>query len=168
MFLNGNVICIKEVEDYKYLGAWISSTKKDFSTRKLRRAESSAWDIARIIKLKPLWISRMPCLGLQRLVSSVLTAAVESVLMYGSESWTLTETLTKRLEQTTRARASCSLFLSQRELDARASSAQPLCYADCLLPRLGYFNLILFYCCVLATAYCNFATIKDNKLFYLN
>ena len=29
--LNGNVI--KEVEDYKYLGAWISSTKKDFSTR---------------------------------------------------------------------------------------------------------------------------------------
>ena len=42
-----------------------------------------------------------------------------------------------------------------------------LCYVDCLLPRLGYFNLILFYCCVLATAYCNFATIKDNKLFYL-
>ena len=29
-------------------------------------------------------------------------------------------------EQTIRARASCSLFLSQRELDARASSAQPM------------------------------------------
>ena len=28
----------------------------------------------------------------------VLTAAVESVLMYGSESWTITETLTKRLD----------------------------------------------------------------------
>ena len=28
----------------------------------------------------------------------VLTAAVESVLMYGSQSWTLTETLTRRLD----------------------------------------------------------------------
>ena len=83
--LNGNVI--KEVEDYKYLGAWISSTKKDFSTRRAR-----AWDIAH--KLKPLWTSRMP----RSTKVGVLTAAVESVLMYGSESWTLTETLTKRLD----------------------------------------------------------------------
>ena len=74
--LNGNVI--KEVEDYKYLGAWISSTKKDFSTMRAR-----AWDIAH----KP----RSTKVG-------VLTAAVESVLMYGSESWTLTEILTKRLD----------------------------------------------------------------------
>ena len=83
--LNGTVI--KEVDDYKYLGAWISSTKKDFSTRRAR-----AWDIAH--KLKPLWTSRMP----RATKVGVLTAAVESVLMYGSESWTLTETLTKRLD----------------------------------------------------------------------
>ena len=83
--LNGNVI--KEVEDYKYLGAWISSTKKDFSTMRAR-----AWDIAH--KLKPLWTSRMP----RSTKVGVLTAAVESVLMYGSESWTLTEILTKRLD----------------------------------------------------------------------
>ena len=85
--LNGNVI--KEVEDYKYLGAWISSTKKDFSTM---RARARAWDIAH--KLKPLWTSRMP----RSTKVGVLTAAVESVLMYGSESWTLTEILTKRLD----------------------------------------------------------------------
>jgi len=83
--IDGSVI--KEVEDYKYLGAWISSTKKDFSTRRAR-----AWDIAH--KLKPLWTSRMP----RATKVGVLTAAVESVLMYGSESWTLTETLTKRLD----------------------------------------------------------------------
>ena len=45
-------------------------------------------------KLKPLWTSRMP----RATKVGVLTAAVESVLMYGSESWTLTETLTKRLD----------------------------------------------------------------------
>ena len=33
--------------------------------------------------------------------------------------------------------------------------------------KAGVFNLIWLYCCALATAYCNFATIKDNKLFYL-
>ena len=82
--LNGNVI--KEVEDYKYLGAWISSTKNDFSTRRAR-----AWDIPH--KLKPTWTSRMP----RATKVGRLTAAVESVLMYGSESWTVTETLTKRL-----------------------------------------------------------------------
>lgn len=82
--IDGSVI--KEVEDYKYLGAWISSTKKDFSTRRAR-----AWNIAH--KLKPLWTSRMP----RATKVGVLTAAVESVLMYGSESWTLTENLTKRL-----------------------------------------------------------------------
>ena len=83
--IDGSVI--KEVEDYKYLGAWISSTKKDFSTRRAR-----AWDIAH--KLKPLWTSKMP----RATKVGVLTAAVESVLMYGSESWTLTDNLTKRLD----------------------------------------------------------------------
>ena len=57
---------------------------------KTRRAR--AWDIAH--KLKPLWTSRMP----RATKVGVLTAAVEAVLMYGSESWTLTETLTKRLD----------------------------------------------------------------------
>ena len=47
-----------------------------------------------LYKLKPLWTSRMP----RATKVGVLTAAVESVLMYGSESWTLTETLTKRLD----------------------------------------------------------------------
>ena len=77
------------LEDYKYLGAWISSTssKKDFNTRRAR-----AWDIAH--KLKPVWTSRMP----RKTKVGVLTAAVESVLMYGSEAWTLTKALTNRLD----------------------------------------------------------------------
>ena len=63
--IDGGVI--KEVEDYKYLGAWISSSKKDFTTRRAR-----AWDIAH--KLKPLWTSKMP----RATKVGVLTAAVES------------------------------------------------------------------------------------------
>ena len=78
---------VKSVDDYKYLGAWISSSKKDFNTRRAR-----AWDIAH--KLKPLWTSNMP----RKTKVGVLTAAVESVLMYGSESWTLTKALTNRLD----------------------------------------------------------------------
>ena len=78
---------VRSVEDYKYLGAWISSSKKDFNTRRAR-----AWDIAH--KLKPLWTSNMP----RKTKVGVLTAAVESVLMYGSESWTLTKALTSRLD----------------------------------------------------------------------
>ena len=82
--INGGVI--KEVEDYKYLGAWISSSKKDFTTRR-----AQAWDIAH--KLKPLLTSKMP----RATKVGVLTAAVESVLLYGNESWTLAAALTKRL-----------------------------------------------------------------------
>ena len=78
---------VRSVEDYKYLGAWISSSKKDFNTRRAK-----AWDIAH--KLKPLWTSNMP----RKTKVGVLTAAVESVLMYGSESWTLTKALTSRLD----------------------------------------------------------------------
>ena len=78
---------VKSVEDYKYLGAWISSSKKDFNTRRAR-----AWDITH--KLKSVWTSRMP----RKTKVGVLTAAVESVLMYGSESWTLTKALTNRLD----------------------------------------------------------------------
>ena len=38
---------VKSVEDYNYLGAWISSSKKDVNTRCAR-----AWDI--VHKLKPV------------------------------------------------------------------------------------------------------------------
>ena len=100
--LNGNVI--KEVEDYKYIGAWISSTKKDFSTRRAR-----AWDIAHT--RKPLWTSRMP----RATKVGVLTAAVESVLMYGSESLTLTETLTKRLDGLYTRLLRCALNVSRKD-----------------------------------------------------
>ena len=78
---------VKSVEDYKYLGAWISSSKKDFYSRCAR-----AWDIAH--KLTPVWTSCMP----SKTKVGVLTAAVESVLMYGSEYWSLTKALTNRLD----------------------------------------------------------------------
>ena len=49
-------------------------------------------------------------------------------------------------------------------------TAKPFSYLLCGLctTKAGVFNLIWLYCCALATAYCNFATTKDNKLFYLN
>ena len=83
--LDGNLL--KEVDDYKYLGAWISSSKKDISTR-----IAIAWSTAH--KLDPIWKSKLPNNTKIRL----LTSTVESVLLYGCESWTLTTALTKRLD----------------------------------------------------------------------
>ena len=71
-----------------HTAAYVTSYCPCFITRRAR-----AWDIAH--KLKPLWTSKMP----RATKVGVLTAAVESVLLYGSESWTLiTAALTKRLD----------------------------------------------------------------------
>lgn len=82
---DGNLL--NEVDDYKYLGAWISSSKKDISTR-----IAIAWSTAH--KLDPIWKSKLPNNTKVRL----LTSTVESVLLYGCESWTLNTALTKRLD----------------------------------------------------------------------
>ena len=77
------------VLDYVHLGSYISSSEKDFLTRKgkawaacnaMNKIRSS--DLDRNFKLK------------------IFKAAVEPILLYGSETWTLSKKLEKRLDGT--------------------------------------------------------------------
>ena len=78
---------IELVDDFLYLGGWVESTEKDIKVRKAK-----AW--AACHKLKTIWNS-----GLRKdLKLRLFTATVESVLLYGSETWTLTKRLEKMLD----------------------------------------------------------------------
>ena len=62
------------VEDFKYLGSWTQSSSKDISTRKGCN------------KLAKIWKSNLPRPSKIKLFQ----ATVESILLYGSETWTVT------------------------------------------------------------------------------
>ena len=78
---------IKNVEDFKYLGAWISSSAKELNVRK-----GQAWSA--LFKLDKIWESSLS----RRMKIMFFKATVESVLLYGAETWTLTKTLEKGLD----------------------------------------------------------------------
>ena len=80
---------IKRVQDFKYLGAWIMESEKDFKVRK-----SLAW--AACNKLQKLWHSNLP----NEYKVFLFQNLVEPVLLYGAETWTLTQATHKRLEGT--------------------------------------------------------------------
>ena len=70
------------MNDFKYVGSWVDSTDEDIRTRK------------------------RPCVGCRKqdenmetryLKERFFVAIVESVLLYGSEAWTLTKSLEKQL-----------------------------------------------------------------------
>ena len=77
---------LEVVQDFKYLGSWIASTEADVKTRK-----AEAWRACN--KLKKIWKSDLS----REIKTSLLGSAVESVLLYGSETWTLTEKLERQL-----------------------------------------------------------------------
>ena len=81
---NGEML--KEVQNFKYLGAWTESTAKDISVRK-----ALAWTACH--KLRKVWKSRLR----RQVKERLFIATVESVLLYGAETWTLTKTLEKQL-----------------------------------------------------------------------
>ena len=78
---------LKSVEEFKYLGAWMSSSEKDFNTRK-----AQAWTACH--KLHKVWKSKLPRSTKIRLFVST----VESVLLYGSETWTITKQMEKKID----------------------------------------------------------------------
>ena len=78
---------LKCVEDFKYLGSWINTSEKDINTR-----IGLAWAAA--YKMDIIWKSTMN----KELKIQFFRSTVESVLLYGSESWTLTKTMEKRLD----------------------------------------------------------------------
>ena len=80
---------LKAVGDFKYLGAWMSCSEKDIKIRK-----AQAWTACH--KMRKIWTSKLPRKTKIRLFQST----VESVLLYNSETWTLTKQLEKGIDGT--------------------------------------------------------------------
>ena len=80
---------LKRVDDFKYLGSFIMDSTKDFNTRK-----GMAWSACN--KLSKIWESDLP----NKIKIDVFQATVEPVLLYGSDTWTLSERLHNRLDGT--------------------------------------------------------------------
>ena len=102
---------IKKVDNFKYLGAWIDDTANDVKVRK-----ALAWKACN--KLNKIWKSSL-CKSLK--LRTFLTL-VESVVLYGSETWTFTKNLEKSIDGTytrllrTVFNVSWSEHLTNREL----------------------------------------------------
>ena len=66
---------LKQVEDYKYLGAYISSSEKDFATR-----NGMAWSACN--DMHKIWSSQLP----NNLKVKIFRVTIEPMLLYGSET----------------------------------------------------------------------------------
>ena len=78
---------LEEVQDFVYLGAWIGDSGKDFEVRKAK-----AWNA--LNKMNKIWKSGMT----RKTKIRLFRATVETILLYGSEAWTMTKNLEKRLD----------------------------------------------------------------------
>jgi hypothetical protein len=78
---------IKRVHNFKYLGCWPLSSFKDF---KIRR--SLAWQAAKYMG----WLWYMELSRKTRL--KIFHSVIESILLYGRGTWTLTKQTTLRLD----------------------------------------------------------------------
>ena len=78
---------IAVVDDFKYLGGWLASSQQDIKVRK-----ALAWTACH--KLNSIWKSNLKRSIRERLFVST----VESVLLYGCSTWTLTRKLEKQLD----------------------------------------------------------------------
>ena len=75
----------KVVDNFKYPGAWMASSLKDFEVRKAIACKACH-------KLKQIWKSTMN----RKLKIRIFRATIEIILLYGSETWTITKTFEKR------------------------------------------------------------------------
>ena len=73
---------LEQKDDFKYLGSWVDDSAKDICTRK-----SLAWKA--LNDMTKIWKSAMN----PDLKKRFFVATVESILLYGCESWTMTETM---------------------------------------------------------------------------
>ena len=78
---------LEKVEDFKYLGSWVASTEKDIRVRK-----ALAWRA--LHSLNNIWRTNLS----RQIKLALFTASVESVLVYGSETWTLSQQNEQRLD----------------------------------------------------------------------
>ena len=75
------------VDNFKYLGGWTQSSSSDISVRK-----ALAWSACH--KLKKVWSSKLQ----KEIKKRLFLATVDSVLLYGAVTWTLTKALEKQLD----------------------------------------------------------------------
>lgn len=80
---------LEQKEDFKYLGSWVDDSAKDINVRK-----SLAWKA--LNDMTKIWNSNMN----PDLKKRFFVATVESILLYGCESWAMTETMERSLSGT--------------------------------------------------------------------
>ena len=78
---------LEKVNDFVYLGAWIATTERDLRVRKAK-----AW--AACHKLRKIWKSSLR----RRMKIRLFVATVNVILLYGSGTWTRTESLKKQIK----------------------------------------------------------------------
>ena len=84
-------------DDFKFLGSYVRSSEKDFEVRR-----ALAWQAQS--RLRSLWLSPLHEASKRKYFRSF----VEPVLTYGAESWTMSESLSKKLDGTyTRLMRAC-------------------------------------------------------------
>ena len=115
--LNGREL--KCVQDYKYLGSFISSSEKDFKTRK-----GMAWTACN--NLHNVLTSSFD----DKIKINTFKTMIEPILLYGSETWTLNARQQQRLDGTyTR------LLMLVRNISWRSHPTLQTIYGD--LPRVS-------------------------------
>ena len=80
---------LKEVLNFKYLGGWMNSTENDFNIRK-----ALAWSACN--DLRKIWTSNLN----RKIKIRLFRSTVEYVLLYNSETWTISKTLSKKIDGT--------------------------------------------------------------------
>ena len=78
---------LKRVKDFLYLGSWVETSEKDITTR-----IAKAW--AALSKMDTTWKSNIN----RELKIRFFRATVETVLLYGCTTWTLTKALETKLD----------------------------------------------------------------------
>ena len=83
--LKGKII--KQVNDFKYLGSYVASTDHDVNVR-----IGQAW--AALNNMTSIWKSNISV----KLKKNFFRVTVESILVYGSITWTLTSSLEIKID----------------------------------------------------------------------
>ena len=95
---------VKQVNSFIYLGSEAADTESDVNIR-----IGKAW--AALNKMNPIWKSKLP----HKLKRKFFRATVETVLLYGSVTWTLTKHLEYRLSGTYTRMLRAALDISWKE-----------------------------------------------------
>ena len=95
---------IKVVFDFKYLGCYVDNSAQDIKVRK-----ALAWSACH--KMQKIWKSSLP----KKIKIRLFTATVESILLYGCSTWTLTKAMEKSLDRTYTRMLGMALNVSWKE-----------------------------------------------------